>query len=157
MKLISRHLFSKITYIPLWYLINKNLTTLELNKIQIKLEDNIFPDIRQVLFLVKRNRRSVTACPQTIYEWEKRARLKNCTSLAFIQNCTETIKFKYHCVHERTWRRIPWSLCTRILYTWYVVFFKYASCIRKYVLCNYMLANDPFCLVVVQLSIKWLI
>uniref|UniRef100_A0A8W8JFC7 FZ domain-containing protein n=1 Tax=Magallana gigas TaxID=29159 RepID=A0A8W8JFC7_MAGGI len=41
---------------------------------------------------------SVIACPQTIYEWEKRARLKNCTSLAFIQNCTETIKFKYHCV-----------------------------------------------------------
>lgn len=41
---------------------------------------------------------SVQSCPRTKSEIEKRARLKNCTSLAFIQNCTKTIKFKYHCV-----------------------------------------------------------
>lgn len=41
---------------------------------------------------------SVTSCPRTKSEMMERARLKNCTSLAFIQNCTETVKFKYHCV-----------------------------------------------------------
>lgn len=40
----------------------------------------------------------VTSCPETKTGVAKRAALKNCESLAFIQNCTEPTKYKYHCV-----------------------------------------------------------
>lgn len=40
----------------------------------------------------------VTSCPETKTEVAKRAALKSCEPLAFIQNCTEPTKYKYHCV-----------------------------------------------------------
>lgn len=40
----------------------------------------------------------VTSCPKTMQEMEEREQLKNCLSLAFLQNCTDAINFKYHCV-----------------------------------------------------------
>lgn len=40
----------------------------------------------------------VTSCPVTKEQWDERARIKNCTSLAHVQNCTKSSNFKYHCV-----------------------------------------------------------
>lgn len=40
----------------------------------------------------------VNSCPKTRSEVAKRATLKNCTSLAAIQNCSAPDIFKYHCV-----------------------------------------------------------
>lgn len=41
---------------------------------------------------------SVDSCPESKNEFERREKLKNCTSLAVIQNCTKPVKFKYHCL-----------------------------------------------------------
>lgn len=41
---------------------------------------------------------SVTSCPRAKPDVEKRSKLKNCPSLAVIQNCSEPMMFKYHCV-----------------------------------------------------------
>lgn len=41
---------------------------------------------------------SVDSCPESKDEVEKRAKIKNCASLAFIQNCTSPAKFQYHCL-----------------------------------------------------------
>lgn len=40
----------------------------------------------------------VTSCPKTMVEKAEREQHKNCSSLAFIQNCTDAINFRYHCV-----------------------------------------------------------
>lgn len=40
----------------------------------------------------------VTSCPRTRQEMVEREKLKNCSSLAFTQNCTDAMNFKYHCV-----------------------------------------------------------
>lgn len=41
---------------------------------------------------------SVNSCPESKDEVEKRAKIKNCVSLAVIQNCTTSAKFQYHCL-----------------------------------------------------------
>lgn len=41
---------------------------------------------------------SVDSCPESKDEVEKRAKIKNCASLAVIQNCTTPAKFQYHCL-----------------------------------------------------------
>lgn len=38
------------------------------------------------------------SCPVTKERWDERAKIKNCTSLARVQNCTRSSNFKYHCV-----------------------------------------------------------
>lgn len=40
----------------------------------------------------------VNSCPKTIHQMENRAKMKNCESMARVQNCTAQQKFKYHCV-----------------------------------------------------------
>lgn len=40
----------------------------------------------------------VGSCPETMHQMENRAKMKNCESMARVQNCTAQQKFKYHCV-----------------------------------------------------------
>lgn len=49
-------------------------------------------------FWSKQTAVNVTSCPKTKQEVKEREQSKNCSSLAFIQNCTDAINFKYHCV-----------------------------------------------------------
>lgn len=43
---------------------------------------------------------TTNSCPETKSEQQTRAEIKDCTSLASKQNCTEPSKFKYHCVPD---------------------------------------------------------
>lgn len=43
---------------------------------------------------------TTNSCPETKSELKTRAEMKDCTSLASKQNCTEPSKFKYHCVPD---------------------------------------------------------
>lgn len=46
----------------------------------------------------KKTATEVPSCPRNKQLWDKRAKMKNCESLAHKQNCTEDSNFKYHCV-----------------------------------------------------------
>lgn len=41
---------------------------------------------------------AVSSCPQNMIAMEEKAKMKNCETMAKIQNCTVPEKFKYHCV-----------------------------------------------------------
>ncbi|XP_056014032.1 serine-rich adhesin for platelets-like isoform X3 [Ostrea edulis] len=57
----------------------------------------------------------VSSCPKNKEEWEKASRLKNCESIAVIQNCTAPVNFKYHCLMNH-WRNTTLEVCAPIFY-----------------------------------------
>ncbi|XP_056014120.1 uncharacterized protein LOC125645871 isoform X2 [Ostrea edulis] len=57
----------------------------------------------------------VSSCPKNKEELEKASRLKNCESIAVIQNCTAPVKFQYHCLMNH-WRNATLEVCAPIFY-----------------------------------------
>ncbi|XP_056014187.1 uncharacterized protein LOC125677708 isoform X2 [Ostrea edulis] len=57
----------------------------------------------------------VSSCPKNKEEWGKASRLKNCESIAVIQNCTAPVHFQYHCLMNH-WRNATLEVCAPIFY-----------------------------------------